>query len=223
MPFFVYIDEFQNFTSPSIGAILAEARKYGLSLTLAHQNIGQMPSEIAQSVLANTGSKVFMRLGSQDAAALSQHVAPQFSAHDLVSLPDHHAVARLKIDNVPSPAFVLRTRPEAGQHADDTRLTDDIVRRSRERYSVGVELVRHRIEARRHAYLARMTLAAAGLSDEMCKSLHSDDARTVKDVLAWTPEKRSRLSGLAETPQDRNVVQRILTLAKLLDADSPAN
>lgn len=220
VPFHIYIDEFQSFTSSSIGAILAEARKYGLSLTLAHQNVGQLPENMAQSVLANTGSKIFMRLGSQDAGTLSQYVAPTFTAHDLVSLPDHYAVARLKINNVPSPAFIMRTRPERataihGVVGD----VDDIVRRSRLRYCVDVDLIRNRIEVRRHGYLARMTPAAAGISEDLCKSLHADGVRTIKEILMWPPEKRAQMFEERATVQDRSVVSRILTLAKLLDAD----
>lgn len=216
VPFHIYIDEFQNFTSSSIGAILAEARKYGLSLTLAHQNVGQLPEDMAQSVLANTGSKIFMRLGSQDAGTLSQYVAPAFTVHDLVSLPDHHAIARLKINNVPSPAFVMRTRPDTAKATNgDPTINDDVVRRSRQRYCVEVGVVRSRIEARRHSYLMHMTLAAAGLTDAFCKSLHADGAETVKDVLAWPAEKRARLIEQAQSLQDRGTIQRILSLGTL--------
>ena len=223
VPFHIYIDEFQNFTSSSIGAILAEARKYGLSLTLAHQNVGQLPEEMAQSVLANTGSKIFMRLGSQDAGTLSQYVAPTFTAHDLVSLPDHYAVARLKINNVPSPAFIMRTRPDGATalHGDAGGV-DDIVRRSRLRYCVDVELVRNRIEAKRHSYLARMSPSAAGLSDDLCKSLHADGVRSLKEILLWPAEKRAQMFEARATIQDRSVVSRILTLARLQDADAPS-
>lgn len=224
VPFHIYIDEFQNFTSSSIGAILAEARKYGLSLTLAHQNVGQLPDDMAQSVLANTGSKIFMRLGSQDAGALSQYVAPTFTAHDLVSLPDHYAVARLKINNVPSPAFVMRTRFDGtAKTIANMSVVDDIVRRSRERYCVEVGLVRHRIEARRHTHLMRMTVAAAGLSDDLCKALQADGVRTVKEILAWPAEKRAQLISLSQTLQDRSTVQRILNLGKMVGDDAFAS
>ena len=110
-PFHVYIDEFQNFTSDAISAMLAEARKYGLALTVAHQELGQLPGDLRDSLLANTGSKIMFRVSCADAEALAQYIAPHYTAQDLMTLPDYTAMARIKVDNVPSPVFVMRTQP----------------------------------------------------------------------------------------------------------------
>lgn len=118
VPFHLFIDEFQNFMSPTLEGLLAEVRKYGMSLTLAHQNLAQLPSSMAQAVLANCGNKFLMRLGPQDAAHLAPWVAPHFSAEELVSLPDRHAVARIQLSDAVSPPFLLRTRPVAPATAD---------------------------------------------------------------------------------------------------------
>lgn len=74
-PFYLYIDEFQNFTNDSIAAMLAESRKYGLVLTVAHQELGQLPSTLRDAVLANTGSKVMFRVSCKDAETFAQYVA----------------------------------------------------------------------------------------------------------------------------------------------------
>jgi len=218
VPFHVYIDEFQNFTSSSIGTILAEARKYRLSLTLAHQNVGQLPKDMVQTVFANTDSKIFLRLGPDDASTLVQYVAPTFSARDLVSLPDHHAVARLKINNVPSPAFFMKIRvEEASKQCADAK---DITRKSRSRYCVDANLIRNRIEVRRHIYLLRMTPTSAGLSEEFSKSLQSEGLRTIKDILLWPQDRRALVIEALATTEDRKIVSCVFNLARQLEAEA---
>jgi len=71
-PFYLYIDEFQNFASESFSVILSEARKYGLSLIMAHQTMAQIPDELRSLILGNTGLQVFFRLNRQDASLLAK-------------------------------------------------------------------------------------------------------------------------------------------------------
>jgi TraM recognition site of TraD and TraG len=218
VPFYVYIDEFQNFTSASIGPMLAEARKYGLSLTLAHQNLAQLPKDLSEAVLANTGSRVFMRVGSPDAQILAQYVAPNFTEHDLVSLPDRYAVARLKVNNVPSPPFVLRTPPESAEamQPPDAALIAEIVRRSRERHSQNSAHVRRGIEMRRLSYLSRLTPRAAGFEGAVLEYLTGAGVRTLNDVLPMLPEQLAKLTDLASSVQPRAAMEVMLgTLRKL--------
>ena len=73
-PFFLYCDEFQSFATESFGLILSEARKYGLSLTLAHQYLGQLPESLRQAVMGNTGTVISFRLGAEDAPLLAKHL-----------------------------------------------------------------------------------------------------------------------------------------------------
>lgn len=94
-PFFVYIDEFQTFTTDAIATMLAEARKFGLGLTLAHQYLAQLPETIRDAVLGNIGSTVLFRLGGMDAAVLEVEFAPPFTALDLMQLPAYHVVVKL--------------------------------------------------------------------------------------------------------------------------------
>jgi len=74
VPFHMYIDEFQNFASDSFAVILSEARKYGLSLTLAHQTLAQIPVELRSLILGNAGLQVYFRVNRQDAALLAKEI-----------------------------------------------------------------------------------------------------------------------------------------------------
>lgn len=71
-PFYLYIDEFQNFASESFSIILSEARKYGLSIIMAHQTLAQIPDELRSLILGNTGLQVYFRLNREDASLLAK-------------------------------------------------------------------------------------------------------------------------------------------------------
>lgn len=107
--FYLYIDEFQNFTTDSISVILSEARKYRLNLTLAHQFIAQLSDEIREAVFGNVGSMSSFRVGPKDAEFLVKHFGPQFSEKDLISVENQHAFAKILINGEPSKPFNFKT------------------------------------------------------------------------------------------------------------------
>jgi len=107
--FYMYIDEFQNFATPSIATILSEARKYKLSLTIAHQFIAQLEENIRDAVIGNVGTKIAMRIGTTDAEFLEKQFAPVFSAHDLENLPNYNAIISLLVNGVPARPFTLES------------------------------------------------------------------------------------------------------------------
>lgn len=96
-PFWVYVDEFHQFITPSLGEILSGARKYGLGLTLAHQELRQLQrdAEVASAVLTNPGTRVCFRLGDDDARKLAEGFA-SFEARDLQNLEKGQAVCRVE-------------------------------------------------------------------------------------------------------------------------------
>lgn len=108
--FYLYIDEFQNFATPSIATILSEARKYKLSLTVAHQFIAQLEEDIRDAVIGNVGTKAAFRIGTQDAEFLEKQFAPTFSAQDLENLPNRNAVLSLLAQGVPARPFTIQTQ-----------------------------------------------------------------------------------------------------------------
>jgi len=112
VPFFLYIDEFHHFITPSLAAILSGARKYGLGLTLAHQEMRQLKSrseEVASAVLGNAYTRIVFRVGDQDAKTLADGFS-FFEAKDLQNLGIGEAVARIER---PDSDFNLRTWPLA--------------------------------------------------------------------------------------------------------------
>jgi hypothetical protein len=108
-----YADEAHNFLSLPIrfDEALAEARKYRLSLCLAHQYLGQLPKELREAISANARNKIVFAVSPQDARDLERHFAPELSAHDLANLGAYQAAARLVAGGAEQPACTLRTRP----------------------------------------------------------------------------------------------------------------
>ncbi len=107
--FYLYIDEFQNFATPSIGTILSEARKYKLSLVVAHQFIAQLDEKIRDAVIGNVGTKAAFRVGTTDAEFLAKQFEPVFSQEDLENLPNRNAVLSLLINGTPARPFSIHT------------------------------------------------------------------------------------------------------------------
>ena len=107
--FHLYIDEFQNFSTDSIAVILSEARKYHLSLTLAHQFIAQLTENIKSAVFGNVGTLAIFRVGADDATYLETAVSPNFTIHDLVGIENRNAVLKMLLRGEPVPAFNIHT------------------------------------------------------------------------------------------------------------------
>lgn len=156
-PFYLYIDEFQSFTSgsESLTQMLSEARKYGLCLTLANQNLHQLEGKkgekgILESVIGNVGSTLIYRLGPIDAEKMSAYTKPRVTEQDLTELPDFHVAARLLDKNTPSKPFVFRTRPP--MQPVGTVPQDDIISASRLKYARPTKEIEKQILARRTEY-----------------------------------------------------------------------
>jgi hypothetical protein len=110
-PFYLYIDEFQNITTDSISTILSEARKYKLSLNIAHQFIAQLEEGIKNSVFGNVGSICSFRVGAEDAETLESQFTPTFSASDLMNIDNHNAYLRLLVNGKPAKPFNILVPP----------------------------------------------------------------------------------------------------------------
>ena len=109
--FYLFVDEFQNFTTPTIANLLSEARKYRLSLTLANQTLYQLEDEIADAVLGNAGSLVALRPGVKDFGRIEPYVSPPFSREEITNLPNYTAVGRLLAGGEPTRPFLFETTP----------------------------------------------------------------------------------------------------------------
>ena len=109
--FFVYLDEFQNFTTLSLVNMFSELRKFKIGFILAHQYLNQLAPKIKDAVLGNIGTIVCYRISYQDAKYMAQEFYPVFTAYDFISLENYHIYLRLMIDGKPSKPFSANTIP----------------------------------------------------------------------------------------------------------------
>lgn len=105
--FFLYVDEFQNYATEDFAVILAEARKYRLSLIVANQYIGQVDEEIKNAVFGNVGTMVSFRVGVPDANFLQHEFAPVFNENDLANIEKFHVYIKTIVNNEPVAAFSM--------------------------------------------------------------------------------------------------------------------
>lgn len=110
-PFFIYIDEFQNFTTLSIANMLSELRKFRVGMVLAHQYLAQLDPDIRHAVLGNAGTLIAFRVGPEDALLLSREFEPVFTPLDIMNLPNRDIYVKLMIDGMPSKPFSATTLP----------------------------------------------------------------------------------------------------------------
>lgn len=108
-PFYLYVDEFQNVTTDSIPGILSEARKYKLSMTMAHQFLAQIDDKIRDAVFGNVGSMAVFRVGEEDGEYFAKQFAPVFSSLDFVNIENRNAYVRLLAKGVPQKPFNIKT------------------------------------------------------------------------------------------------------------------
>jgi hypothetical protein len=90
-PFYLYIDEFQNFASESFMIVLSEARKYGLSLIMSHQTLAQIPEELRSLILGNAGIQIYFRVNRKDAQILAKE-AFEYSGYNVKTYKFRHPV-----------------------------------------------------------------------------------------------------------------------------------
>lgn len=109
--FYLYIDEFHNFTTDSIVSILSEARKYRLNLVVAHQFLKQLTEKIRDAVFGNVGSLASFRVGPEDAEFVSKQFEPVFNSYDLINLDNFNAYVRLIVNGQVSMPFSMNTIP----------------------------------------------------------------------------------------------------------------
>lgn len=131
-PFYLYVDEFQNFATDSFATILSEARKYGLNLTVANQYISQMQDTVRDAVFGNVGSMISFRVSADDAPILGKQFEPQFEPNDLLQMHNRHFIINMVIKGEKTPAFSATT---LSLPSPQTEYLQEIVAHSREQYA----------------------------------------------------------------------------------------
>jgi type IV secretory pathway TraG/TraD family ATPase VirD4 len=150
IPFYLYVDEFQNFATDSFATILSEARKYALNLTVANQYIAQMLPEVRDAIFGNVGSIISFRTSADDANSMLRYFEPKFTDHDLVHMHNRHFVISMTIEGEKIQAFsaITLNLPPLGED-----YSQSIIEHSRELYAIG----RFRVEK----YVGERYLGAA--------------------------------------------------------------
>lgn len=131
-PFYLYVDEFQNFATDSFATILSEARKYGLNLTVANQYVSQMEDTVRDAVFGNVGTMISFRVSADDSPVLAKPFAPQFEPEDLLQMANRHFIATMVIEGEKAPAFSATTLTLP--HVDNDN-SEEIIANSRQHYS----------------------------------------------------------------------------------------
>lgn len=139
-PFYLYVDEFQNFATDSFATILSEARKYGLNLTVANQYINQMTDGVRDAVFGNVGTLASFRVSADDAPILSKQFEPQFESGDLLQMHNRNFVINMVINGEKSPAFNATTLTLPIPQIDNTGRIIENTRRNYSRDRAGVEI-----------------------------------------------------------------------------------
>jgi hypothetical protein len=133
VPFYLYVDEFQNFATDSFATILSEARKYALQLTVANQYIAQMSMGVRDAVFGNVGSIISFRMGADDARVMMKYFEPKFEEYDLVHMHNRHFVVSMTIEGEKAQAFSATSLNLPDQYSDQT---EAIIQNSRNLYAV---------------------------------------------------------------------------------------
>lgn len=147
-PFYLYVDEVQNYVTSSLGVMLSEAAKYGMSMVIANQFLSQLEGKTLQAVLGNIGTNIIFRCSPGDAQIFAGLVRPTFSETDLVNLSRFRAVVKAQYQGQTLPAFVLETERAPMRDDDAGRQVARIQRSSRERYGRPVTEIDEELRAR---------------------------------------------------------------------------
>jgi hypothetical protein len=138
IPFYLYVDEFQNFATDSFATILSEARKYGLCLTVANQYVAQMMPQVKDAVFGNVGSIISFRMSADDAKSMQRYFDPKFSEYDLIHMHNRYFIVSMTVHGEKSSAFSGITLDLPKVVTDNTA---QIIASSRELYGKSRELV----------------------------------------------------------------------------------
>jgi hypothetical protein len=140
--FYLFIDEFQNFTTDSFANILSEARKYRLNLTLSHQYIEQMTPDVREAVFGNVGSLLSFRVGESDAEVLAKEFGSEYAPAQFTDLANHEIRAKLLHHGEYGEPFLAKTFPPiATVHGH----RNNLMKRSRQRFATRRDVVEEKI------------------------------------------------------------------------------
>lgn len=215
-PFRVYIDEFHEFVAAdALKDLMSQSRRYGIAATVAHQDLAQLSPDLLSSVLGNTSTKMFLRVGAGDAKTLSQEMEPHLSFDDLTSLPDFHAVVRPGRQASASAPSVVSLHPPEPLSPNLPTADQQVAIESQWRaHTRDVEDVEREIHARRDRHLPHVDVGQLGFSAKSVRALRSAGVNLLSDWLHQSEEQAKAI----EEAMDILDRLRLLRLRRRLQA-----
>lgn len=215
-PFYLYVDEFQNFATDSFATILSEARKYGLNLTVANQYIAQMPTEVKDAVFGNVGSIIAFRMSADDAGTMQKYFEPRFTDHDLVHMHNRNFVLSMTIEGEKVQAFSATSLnlPEYGQD-----YTATIVNHSRQAYASSKDFVERYVGER---YLVEAKSSSPTNHNPQPKTDKKAPPRTPAAIVTESVVGKIDEDAKEEKPKKRKRTRRRKPAKSSSDAPAPS-
>lgn len=221
-PFYLYVDEFQNFATDSFATILSEARKYALNLTVANQYTAQMMQSVKDAVFGNVGSIVSFRTSADDARGMLKYFEPKFVEHDLVHMHNRHFVISMTIAGEKVQAFSATTSdlPDLGQ--DNSK---QIIASSRENYSMSLNEVENYIHDRYNISGSVMksiptSQTTSKIQHEKSQPTQSEQPPSIEKVPLKKKRKRTR-SKKKKSQAEITPIEQTQTEAKVDEKPKP--
>lgn len=160
LPFYLYIDEVQNFVVSSLHEMLSEAAKYGLNLVIANQYMGQLDPNTTKAVLGNVGTNIIFRSGRDEAELFSALIEPTFSRDDILNLSRFKAVIKTQHNGTTLPAFLVNTYPQPEAIQNVANPAERIAKKSRQKYGKSVDEIDAELAQRYQSNIERQDPSA---------------------------------------------------------------
>ena len=203
-PFYLYIDEFQNFATKSFATILSEARKYKLSLIVANQYTSQLDETIKDAIFGNVGTIFAFTLGYDDASVMTSQFKEVVSTNDLISLPKFTAYTRLMVDGISSDPFSMKTLPPFALEGDIEHI-EKIRKQSRQRYA----MERGQLETLMNAWSKKSFSVQEKVAEQARYEglgLSAKEAKNLQDFQVQQNSKRFSEVLIGDRPADAMIV-----------------
>ncbi|MDR1969782.1 MAG: type IV secretion system DNA-binding domain-containing protein, partial [Candidatus Nomurabacteria bacterium] len=209
-PFYLYVDEFQNFATDSFAVILSEARKYGLNLTVANQYVSQMSESVRNAVFGNVGTIISMRVSAEDAPLLATQFAPRFEAGDVSQMNNRAFVCSMIIQGEKTPAFAGTTLklPPAQVDYLSQIIENTRAQYARDRAEVEAEIAAGTTSTKRPANKPRLT-AKSPSGNTASINLGNLIASAQAAATSSRPDELVSLEKKSEAPSPESAVQII--------------
>ncbi len=163
---YIYLDEAQRFITTAFPALFSESRKFGLSLTLCCQYLGQLDSETQEGVVNNVGTKISFECSPDEARLTAKLYEPDVSQEQLIRLGKGRAAVRTRLDGQTLPAFIVRTHPAPQREGQVAGEREELLNRSRRNLGLlPVAEVDGWLDRRYHSEAYRTPPEAGGLHD----------------------------------------------------------